>query len=195
MTSSEQEPVISSVFEVNNDGNGIHPPSLPSEEDLKVETEQLKQLGNNAYKNGQYQEAVNYFTQAIDLIQTDATFFLNRSLAYASLKEWKLSAIDAKRATKINPKYVKAHFRLVKALFAMEHYRDARACLSFAFKETGESKELKVLEEEIYQLTKIPLRPKPTDFEIIHELGSGNYSSIYKVHLKATNDIYAIKVS
>ena len=38
------------------------------------------------------------------------------------------------------------------------------------------------------------LRPKSTDFEVIDDLGEGNFSKIFKVSLKLTGDIYAMKV-
>ena len=51
-----------------------------------------------------------------------------------------------------------------------------------------------MLEAEILLKTKIPLRPKSTDFEVIEDLGEGNFSKIFKVSLKSTGEIYAMKV-
>jgi hypothetical protein len=57
--------------------------------------------------------------------------------------------------------------------------------LLFALSICGESKELKLLEEEIRVLTSVPLRPRPNDFEDLDELGIylsnyfSNYLSLY----------------
>ena len=39
------------------------------------------------------------------------------------------------------------------------------------------------------------LRPSPKDFEIIEELGDGNFSKVMKAKYKKTGAIYAVKVS
>jgi tetratricopeptide (TPR) repeat protein len=129
-------------------------------------------------------------------VQQDAILYCNRSLCYGAMNNWISSIVDASRSTKLNPRYVKAHFRLIKGLIELNRYREARLSLSYAFKECGEStKEFKSLEDELFQLTRIPMRPKPNDFDILLEIGNGNYSQVYKVQLKSTKDIYAVKVS
>lgn len=155
----------------------------------------LKEEGNEAYRCGQYKEAVVLFSKAINLDSTNETLFCNRSMCYAALLDWKSSAVDAKESIALSPKYVKAHYRLVKALLELETYKDARQHLLYAFHQCGDCKELKALEAEILLKTKIPLRPKSTDFEVIDDLGEGNFSKIFKVSLKATGEVFAMKVS
>lgn len=159
------------------------------------DAEQWKQAGNAAYKAGDYATAISNYTSAIAADRSDAKPYVNRSIAHAALLNWKESAHDARCAIQLDPKYTKAHFRFVKALLALEKYRDARTALSLAFKECGEQvKELKELENEILTLTGVPLRPKSTDFEVIGELGDGNFSKVYKTYLKSTRQVFAIKV-
>eukprot|EP01039_Chlorochromonas_danica_P002033 gene2033-2216_t len=154
--------------------------------------ESLKELGNEAYAAKDYDKAIDYFSQAIAL-EENAKFFLNRSLSYAAKKEWKASAVDARKAIQLDGKYGKAHCRLVKALMEMSRLRDARIALLLAFKECGESADLKALEKQIIDLTGIPLRPRSTDFEVLHELGEGNFSKVYEVEHKVTKMHFAIK--
>lgn len=158
------------------------------------DAESWKQLGNAAYKSGDFGTAVDQYTKAIELEPSDPKLYVNRSLAYASLTKWKESAQDARAAIQYDPKYTKAHFRFVKALLAMSKTKDARFALSMAFKECGEQvKEFKDLEQDILTLTGVPLRPKSTDFEVIGELGDGNFSKVYKTYLKSTRQVFAIK--
>lgn len=157
--------------------------------------ESYRLLGNDAFKNGEYAKAVENYTTAIDVDPDDPKLYVNRSLAQASLNNWKESAQDARRATYLDKKSVKAHFRLVKALIALGARKDARFALFMAFKECGEQvKELKDLEQEILVSTGVPLRPKSTDFEVIGELGDGNFSKVYKTYLKYSRQVFAIKV-
>lgn len=107
--------------------------------------------------------------------------------------KWNESYDDAKRAVELEAKSQKAHFRLVKALFELGRFKEARLSILTGLKECGESKEMKQLEEELMVRTGIPLRPKSTDFEIIGELGDGNFSKVYKAKHKATERVFAIK--
>lgn len=154
----------------------------------------LKAEGNEAYRTGSHSTALQLFSAAITLDPKNETLYCNRSMCHAALLDWKSSAIDAKESILISEKYVKAHYRLVKAQLELKTYRDARLNLLHAFRLCGESKELKTLEAEILTKTRIPLRPKSTDFEIVDDLGEGNFSKIFKVSLKATGDTYAMKV-
>lgn len=152
-----------------------------------------KDLGNQAYKEGNFQHAVLCFSQAIELDPTNPAFFCNRSLAYASMKDWKLSVADARAALLLNPQYEKAHFRLVKGLLELKEYKDARKFLLLALRDLGNTKDLKKLEAESFAMTGILLRPNPNDFEVIEEIGEGNFTKIFKASLKSTKRIYAIK--
>lgn len=50
------------------------------------------------------------------------------------------------------------------------------------------------LDAELTAATGVPSRPKPTDFDILDELGDGNFSKIFKAEYKPTKKVYAIKV-
>lgn len=154
-----------------------------------------KALGNQAYQAGDFSLAVEHFSKAVEADPNNATFYCNRSLAYAALKDWISSLKDAKKAIQIDVKYVKAHFRLCKALLMLQQWREVRLSFLYAIKECGEAKEFKPIEDEIYDLTGIAVRPKSTDFEIVAELGSGNYSKIYKTYSKKNKKVFAVKVS
>jgi tetratricopeptide (TPR) repeat protein len=161
---------------------------------VNLEAEDIKEKGNTAFRAGDFELALQYFTAAIELDSSNPKYLVNRSLCYASLYRWEKSGEDARIAVKLDPKNHKAHFRLIKALYALERFKDARLGLLNAFKDCGESKEMKQLEDELLSLTGIPLRPKPTDFEIVGELGDGNFSKVYKALHKSTNRVFAIKV-
>ncbi|RYY87696.1 hypothetical protein EON63_03655 [archaeon] len=156
--------------------------------------EQLKVLGNEAFSAKDFAKALDLFTQAIAFDNNNAKYFVNRSLCHASLGNWKESALDARRAIQLDDKYIKAHCRLVKALIELSMLRDSRFALLTAIKDCGEHADLKALEKSIQALTGVPLRPKSTDFEILGELGEGNFSKVYKCKHKQTNVEFAIKV-
>jgi tetratricopeptide (TPR) repeat protein len=136
----------------------------------------LKEQGNESYRIGRYEEALDFFSKAIQLDPKNETLYCNRSMCHAALLDWNDSAIDAKESIALSEKYVKAHYRLVKAQLELDRYKDARVNLLHAIRLCGECKELKTLEGEILLKTKIPLRPCSTDFEVIDELGNPDHN-------------------
>ncbi len=56
---------------------------------------EYKNKGNQAFKEGKFEDAVNYFTKAISANPNDHVFYSNRSGAYASLKLYDEALGDA----------------------------------------------------------------------------------------------------
>lgn len=161
---------------------------------VNVEAEALKEQGNVEFKNGNFAAAEKLYTAALELDPSNSKYLVNRSLCYASMLQWDKSYNDAKDALSVAPKFQKAHFRAVKALFELKRFKEARLAILAGLKECGESKEMKSLEDELLTRTGIPLRPKSTDFEIVGELGDGNFSKVYKAMHKSTERVFAVKV-
>lgn len=154
-----------------------------------------KEEGNNHYKNGNYDLALKSFNIAIDLDPSNEIFYCNRSMCYSAMNDKNNCLNDAKKSVELSKgkKYVKSHYRLVKACIDLNRYKDASFNLLNAFKECGENKELQNLEKEILQLTGLAVRPRPNDFDVVEELGDGNFSKIVLAKFKPTGVMYAIK--
>jgi len=76
----------------------------------------LKAEGNKAFTEKRFQEAVDKFSQAIELDSSNHVLYSNRSGAYASLKDWKNALEDAKKTTEIKPDWSKGWSRKGGAL-------------------------------------------------------------------------------
>ena len=61
---------------------------------------ELKNLGNEAFKNKNYEQAIDYFTQAIECNPNDHVFFSNRSNSYVNLKQYGKALEDAEQCIK-----------------------------------------------------------------------------------------------
>lgn len=169
---------------------------------MNSEAETWKDQGNLCYRSGKHEEAIVHFTKAIALDSRSShssKYFLNRSLCYAGLNDFVRSAEDARMAVTIDEKYEKAHYRFIKALLELRRYKEARIALLYAMKvccvtdNSRGSRDFKQLEDEIYACTQIPVRPRSTDFEIVDELGDGNFSKVYKARFKPSGVVYAVK--
>ena len=61
---------------------------------------ELKALGNDAFKNKNYEQAIDYFTQAIACNPDDHVFYSNRSNSYVNLKQYDKALEDADQCLK-----------------------------------------------------------------------------------------------
>lgn len=155
---------------------------------------ELKEKGNESFRKGDMQSALAFFNSAIELDHSNPQIFCNRSMCFASIGEWEKSRQDAQIAITLQKSYEKAHFRLVKALLELRLFREASRSLLFAIRECGESTSLRSLEEEFKSRSGLLLRPKPNDFDNLEEIGSGNFSKIFKATLKFSGKQFAMKV-
>lgn len=140
------------------------------------------------------QVAIDWFTKAIELDNNNEKLYCNRSMCFSCLKQWEQAKKDARTAIHLQKSYSKAYYWLIKACFELKQWRDARLWLLHAFNQCGENKEFKQLEGLLTEATGFPCRPRPHDFDIVEELGVGNFTQIFKAMYKPTQKIYALKV-
>ncbi len=76
----------------------------------------------------------------------------------------------------------------------LDKLKYAKLYLLVAFNKCGEAKELRELESTLLDLSGLPVRPRAQDFEIIEELGTGNFTQIFKAVYIPSDRVYAIKV-
>ncbi|XP_016977887.1 mitochondrial import receptor subunit TOM70 [Drosophila rhopaloa] len=95
------------------------------------EANNYKTEGNNCYRNGKYDEAINFYDKAIDKCpkehRTDmAIFYQNRAASYEMLKKWAKVKEDCSASLEFNPRYAKAYYRRARA---HEATKDMVECL------------------------------------------------------------------
>ncbi|KAK4046974.1 hypothetical protein OIO90_006366 [Microbotryomycetes sp. JL221] len=94
---------------------GPNPPVVP----LSDQAQQFKEQGNQAFKQQQWNKAVEWYSQAIELAPDSAPLFANRSLAYQKLEKATLAVDDAERSTTLSPTWSKAFVRLGDSLLLL----------------------------------------------------------------------------
>ncbi|TDH68299.1 hypothetical protein CCR75_004116 [Bremia lactucae] len=109
----------------------------------------LKANGNNAFAKRRFKEAVQYYSQAIELNSTSHILYGNRAAAYHRLKNYKLALEDSDVAISLHEPWVKGHYRKACALAALEKYKEAAEAFERA-KELSPSD--KNLEEKAKQM-------------------------------------------
>jgi len=91
--------------------------------------ERLKQDGNAAFKSGRYQEAIDKYTQALDVDaankNTNSKILQNRALCNSKLKKWSNAISDCDKALQLDPSYTKARKTRAKALGESGNWEEA----------------------------------------------------------------------
>ena len=90
--------------------------------DQKVEGDKFKDLGNKAFQSGNYEEAVEMFSKAIEVNPNEAVYYSNRSGSYASLKNYDKALEDGTKCVQLRPEWGKAYQRKGLAEFYTGDY-------------------------------------------------------------------------
>eukprot|EP00401_Gymnodinium_catenatum_P027059 CAMPEP_0117551552 /NCGR_PEP_ID=MMETSP0784-20121206/49249_1 /TAXON_ID=39447 /ORGANISM="" /LENGTH=467 /DNA_ID=CAMNT_0005348593 /DNA_START=118 /DNA_END=1521 /DNA_ORIENTATION=- len=86
-----------------------------------------KQKGNDAFKEGKWDEAIKNYNKAISLDPNQAPFYSNRAACWASKGNHESALADAKKCVERDPKFVKGYSRKGKALFDLGRLQEAEA--------------------------------------------------------------------
>ncbi|TVU00832.1 hypothetical protein EJB05_53731, partial [Eragrostis curvula] len=87
--------------------------------------ETAKEKGNAAFKEKQWQKAVNFYTEAIKLNGKVATYYSNRAAAFLELASYRQAEADCSSAIDLDPKIVKAYLRRGTAREMLGYYKEA----------------------------------------------------------------------
>lgn len=92
--------------------------NVSSSDVQKAET--LKNKGNDLFKSGNYEGAIDYYTKAISINPKDPANYSNRAACYLKLFNYDLCVNDANLAIKYDSKYVKAYRRKAQDILVRE---------------------------------------------------------------------------
>ena len=86
-------------------------------------------MGNSHFKNGAYEDAISYYTRAIELSDENdpdrATYFVNRATCHAQSSSYKQVIGDCGEALAVNENNVKAFLRRAMAYEGLERWQKA----------------------------------------------------------------------
>ncbi|PPD96281.1 hypothetical protein GOBAR_DD06685 [Gossypium barbadense] len=84
----------------------------------RLDPETLKNKGNEAYKQGRFEEALALYERAISLDSKQATYRCNKSAALLGLGRLMEAIAECKEAIQLDPAYCRAHHRLATIYFS-----------------------------------------------------------------------------
>ncbi|KAB1209746.1 Serine/threonine-protein phosphatase 5 [Morella rubra] len=100
-------------------------PNMETENSNISHAEELKVLANEAFKAHKYAQAIDLYTQAIELNGQNAVYWANRAFAHIKLEEYGSAIQDATKAIEVDPKYSKGYYRRGAAYLSMGKFKEA----------------------------------------------------------------------
>lgn len=85
----------------------------------------VKEKGNVCFKNGEYKDAVNFYSEAITIAKDHTCLYTNRAAAHIKLEEYEDAIKDCDTALIIDEKWFKAFIFKTRALQKLQKFDDA----------------------------------------------------------------------
>jgi tetratricopeptide (TPR) repeat protein len=111
-----------------------HPAAIISPKRDAKHASELKTIGNELFSAKKYDEAIEAYSEALDICPSGdehsyarAVFYSNRAACFMELKKYEEAIADCTRCIKLDPRYLKAYVRRSKANEALDNLDDALA--------------------------------------------------------------------
>ncbi|KAI3633983.1 hypothetical protein MIR68_007587 [Amoeboaphelidium protococcarum] len=111
----------------------------------------LKAQGNKCFTAGNYDQAAEFFSKAIELSPNDQILYSNRSGCYTAMKDYDLALKDAEQSIKLMPSWGKAYGRKGAALIGLGKFEEAADAYSEGLKYDPSNANLKKGVEDAQQ--------------------------------------------
>ncbi|PVD32323.1 hypothetical protein C0Q70_07756 [Pomacea canaliculata] len=109
---------------IDEENGKLCEPVTVSEEDKKI-AEELKERANEHFKNEEYDQAIKFYTDAIERNSGVAAYYSNRSFAYLRTECFGYALADADKAISLDKSYIKAYYRRASAKMALGKFKEA----------------------------------------------------------------------
>jgi serine/threonine-protein phosphatase 5 len=85
--------------------------------------EEWKEKANTCFKEKFFDEAIEYYTKAIELDPNVATYYGNRSFAYMKMESYGFALNDASKSIELDKGYIKGYYRRASANMALGKFK------------------------------------------------------------------------
>uniref|UniRef100_H2L6Z0 Serine/threonine-protein phosphatase n=1 Tax=Oryzias latipes TaxID=8090 RepID=H2L6Z0_ORYLA len=105
-----------------------HKPEVVTEEKMAEaanEAELLKEKANNYFKEKDYENAIKFYSEALELNPSNAIYYSNRSLAYLRTECYGYALADATKALEVDKNYIKGYYRRATSNMALGKFKAA----------------------------------------------------------------------
>ncbi|KAF7287644.1 hypothetical protein GWI33_005992 [Rhynchophorus ferrugineus] len=121
-----------------------------------MESESYKEQGNVAFKENKWDEALKYYTLAINNIKGEpkelGIYYKNRAAVYLKLEKYQEAVDDCNKSLHIAPDDPKALFRRCQALDSLERFEEAYRDATHIFKDDPSNKAVQPYLQRLHQI-------------------------------------------
>ena len=107
---------------INNDRTVIN---KDKKEDEASKANEYKELGNEAFRQGQYGKAVEIYTSALMVKDDNPILYTNRAQALLEVGRYLDASHDCRKAIRLKPDLIKGYIHLSKALKELGEFQEA----------------------------------------------------------------------
>ena len=116
------------------------------------EAEKLKAAGNNFFKTGQYQNAIDKYAAASAIDPSVPAYWSNAAACYEKLEKYEEMAETSRNCIKADRNFVKGYFRLAQALKNMNELAESIKAIESGLAISSSNPDLKRMKKELTEL-------------------------------------------
>jgi len=115
------------------------------EEKIKKESKSnlKKHAGNKFFVKGKIQQAIQLFTEAIDLTPNNHLLYSNRAACYLKIGDWEKALEDSQRCIELDEEFAKGHYRKALSLIELGRLDEALISIKEAYDIEPEDEDIK----------------------------------------------------
>ena len=136
------------------------------DEEYVVRSNEYKAQGNEALQAGDYDNAIKYYTLAIELDPDNHVLYSNRSAVYMKIQHISKALRDAEKCVSLAPNWVKGYNRLGVAQQSLLRYKDAISTYENGLKIDGNDESLWILLRKCQELLHVETQKKEEEERI-----------------------------
>eukprot|EP00188_Purpureofilum_apyrenoidigerum_P000036 Plantae.Rhodophyta-Purpureofilum_apyrenoidigerum.ctg10154.p1 GENE.Plantae.Rhodophyta-Purpureofilum_apyrenoidigerum.ctg10154~~Plantae.Rhodophyta-Purpureofilum_apyrenoidigerum.ctg10154.p1 ORF type:complete len:457 (-),score=101.14 Plantae.Rhodophyta-Purpureofilum_apyrenoidigerum.ctg10154:184-1554(-) len=146
----------------------------PIDEDIDVErAEALKKEGNDLMNAGNYEQALQQYSEAIKVYDTNAVYWCNRAAAKIHLAQYTSAIEDCNMAIALDPQYVRARERLATVYRHLSMKEEQEAVLKEALEVDPNNEKIKAELSFLQSEGQAGTRAAPTGMPSIPGMSGG----------------------
>ena len=164
---------------------------------------QMKELGNNQFKNKNYSSAIDYYTKGIKYNSSEPVLYSNRGTCYKCLGKYKESISDYKKAVELNPRNTKNMRKLSSVYIILGNFGEAQIllqkCCNLEPEDSSHNYELNKAKKMVEDYEKIHEKMKEQKWEDVEEQSkkllndASSFKELQKIYIQACLELCQFK--